>query len=68
MADDSDNPDDAAERLEAALERIARLADRPRPVAMPEQAQPDTAHTAEIAARIDLLIEKLRAALDGRPD
>jgi hypothetical protein len=48
----------AADRLEAALERIASLASRPGPSsgAMPE-----------VAERLDTLIAQLRAALDGPP-
>jgi len=42
----------SAERLEAALARIARQADAPDPVA------------TEIAARLDSLIAQLRSALE----
>ena len=46
-------PDETEEdRLEAALERIARRIDAPDPVA------------AEVAARLDSIIGKLRNALD----
>jgi hypothetical protein len=66
MADEPEDPDAAADRLEAALERIARLA----------AVQPASAHTAppdsdlsvpEIAERLDALIGRLRAAL-GKPE
>jgi hypothetical protein len=54
MAEDtSHDPDDleaVADRLEAALERIARKLDSPRP-------------NAELVARLDGLIERLREAL-----
>jgi hypothetical protein len=66
MADEPEDPDAAADRLEAALERIARLAAVPpapanAPVAEPELSIP------EIAERLDALIGRLRAAL-GKPD
>jgi hypothetical protein len=62
MAGESDGPDSAAERLEAALERIAAAAAR--------RAQEPTAAAPvapEIAARLDGLIERLRGALAVRP-
>jgi hypothetical protein len=68
MADEPEDPDAAADRLEAALERIARLA--------AVQPAPSHAHTptpdvdlsiAEIAERLDQLIGRLRAAL-GKPE
>lgn len=47
-------------RLEAALERIAVLtASRP----APQQAQPDAA-SAEVKARLDTMIARIRAAID----
>jgi hypothetical protein len=65
MADELEDPDAAADRLEAALERIARLA--------AIQPAPTSAHVAdsdlsvpEIAERLDSLIGRLRAALDKR--
>ena len=65
MADELEDPDAAAARLEAALERIARL------TAM--QSAPNTAPVPdtdlsipEIAERLDSLIGRLRAALDKR--
>jgi hypothetical protein len=66
MADEPDDPDAAAARLEAALERIAaRAAVRaPAPVIDP----PDEALSVpEIADRLDQLIGRLRAALDAGP-
>jgi len=54
----SDDPTDDADRLEEALERIARLANRPPPAA----AAPEN---AELAARLDSLITQLRATLAG---
>ena len=75
MAGEADDPDDAAARLEAALERIARLAASGRATAA--AAQSGTAAAAalasrasrspveEIAARLDGLIDRLRAALSS---
>ncbi len=65
MADDSENPDTAADRLEAALERIAHLAAiRPATANVPV---PDSdLSIPEIAERLDSLIGRLRAAL-GKP-
>ncbi len=60
MAENED-PAEAALRLEAALERIARYAhNRDSPVPSPESPGADT---ARIAARLDALIAQLRAAL-----
>ena len=56
MADETDNPDIAADRLEAALERIAQR------VTVPAAPPPDT---AAIAERLDNLIERVRDALDN---
>jgi hypothetical protein len=74
MAGDSDEPDNAAARLEAALERIAVAAARrdSAPAAPPAVTAPpdDNAVTAigpEIVARLDGLIERLRGALAVRP-
>jgi hypothetical protein len=65
MADDSEDPEAAANRLEAALERIAQAAvrdDAPR-------SDPDaSAYTEEVAARLDGLIDRLRTALGGKAD
>jgi hypothetical protein len=65
MADELEDPDAAAARLEAALERIARLtAIQPAPNLAPV---PDTdLSIPEIAERLDSLIGRLRAALDKR--
>jgi hypothetical protein len=78
MASESDEPDNAAARLEAALERIAAAATRrasapsaPPAVVAPPAVTPDvnagTAVAPEIAARLDGLIERLRGALAVRP-
>jgi hypothetical protein len=62
MADAGGEAEAAADRLEAALERIAAAGARPAvslsqlPAAMPE-----------VAERLDALIAQLRAALDGPP-
>jgi len=64
MADEPEDPDAAADRLEAALERIARLAAIP-PASPDEPAdRPDAELSVpEIAERLDSLIARLRAAL-----
>ena len=65
MADEPEDPDAAADRLEAALERIARFA-AVQPV--PSQAPLDSEMSiSEIAERLDVLISRLRAAL-GKPE
>ncbi|MEA2741372.1 MAG: hypothetical protein QOH05_4679 [Acetobacteraceae bacterium] len=62
MADEPEDPDAAADRLEAALERIARVA-AVQP-AQPRAAAPDQdLSLPEIAERLDQLISRLRAAL-----
>jgi hypothetical protein len=63
MANEQNDAEAAAGRLEAALERIARLTAAPQvPVAVPP---PDAALTVpEIAERLDALIARLRAALE----
>jgi hypothetical protein len=60
MASDSEDPEAAAERLEAALERIAQTANSrsAAPVDVPPAVD-----TEEIAARLDGLIDRLRVAL-----
>jgi hypothetical protein len=78
MAGDTDDPEDAAARLEAALERIARLAGS-RPPGDPSATAsasdlPGDVTTdmpgpvppvEEIAARLDGLIDRLRVALNA---
>ena len=61
MAEARGEAEAAADRLEAALERIASLAARPAPneVADAPIALP------EVAERLDALIAQLRDALDG---
>jgi hypothetical protein len=62
MAQEPDDPDTAADRLEVALERIAHLAAM-RPVA-PDAPRPDSdLSIPELAERLDSLIGRLRAAL-----
>jgi hypothetical protein len=62
MAQEPEDPDIAADRLEAALERIARLA-----AVQPARADrplPDSdLSIPELAERLDGLISRLRAAL-----
>jgi hypothetical protein len=64
MSDEPEDPDAAADRLEAALERIARLASVP-PAAETSLAMPAESDLSipEIAERLDSLIGRLRAAL-----
>ena len=57
MADQNDDPDIAAARLEAALERIATRAIAP----------PIDLVSGEIAERLDSLIDRLRDALATKP-
>jgi hypothetical protein len=67
MAENTDDPDRAADRLEAALERIARLSAQPRadgPATVDESAM----SPEEIAVRLDILIDRLRAALGGKAE
>jgi HAMP domain-containing protein len=65
MASGSEDPEAAADRLEAALERIAQAATRDE-AGQPAQSAP--ANTEEIAARIDGLIDRLRTALGSAAD
>ncbi|HUB50241.1 MAG TPA: hypothetical protein VMB73_35160 [Acetobacteraceae bacterium] len=67
MAGEADDPEDAATRLEAALERIARLAGTrpPPPGNAPEGGGEQIPPVDEIAARLDGLIDRLRKALAG---
>jgi hypothetical protein len=71
MADEPEDPDAAADRLEAALEKIARLA-AVQPPSTPALSTPAPVSDAElsipeIAERLDSLIGRLRTAL-GKPD
>lgn len=61
MAAEGEDPDGAAERLEAALERIARAAERAGSGGSGESLP------AQLAPRLDQLIARLRTALD-EPD
>ena len=63
MAGDTEDPEAAADRLEAALERIAQAAAR---AETPPTDQLSPVDTKEIAARLDSLIDRLRAALANR--
>ena len=64
MAGDSEDPEAAADRLEAALERIVQAATRqPRP---PSEPSPSI-EAQELSARLDNLIDRLRTALGARP-
>ncbi len=66
MADEPEDPDAAADRLEAALERIARLAAVP-PAPVKVSVPDSELSIPEIAERLDSLIGRLRAAL-GKQD
>jgi hypothetical protein len=59
MAEAHGEAEAAADRLEAALERIATMAARPAVATPPALAMP------EVAERLDALIAQLRQALDG---
>jgi hypothetical protein len=62
----TEDPADATARLQVALDRIARLATRPAafPGVPPAMAP---AQMATVAARLDVLIAQLRAALANSP-
>ncbi len=62
MANETDDLDIAAARLEAALERIARRATAPKPAA---GSLSDL--NGEITERLDSLIDRLRDALASKP-
>lgn len=68
MDEQTDDPDDAVQRLEAALERIAQLAGQPAPSpeASAEAADAPLVPAEEIASRLDHLIDRLRAALGDK--
>ena len=63
MSGDTEDPEAAADRLEAALERIAQAAARAE--GLPADQIPSV-DTKEIAARLDALIDRLRSALGNR--
>ncbi len=67
MADEPEDPDAAADRLEAALERIAQLTAAPAAPATPPPVPDSDLSIPEIAERLDALIGRLRAVL-GKPD
>lgn len=71
MASDPDDAAEAAARLEAALERIAALAGSqpPAQAALSDagEAEDQSVPVEEIAARLDALIDRLRAALNIDP-
>ena len=61
MTSDTDDPEAAASRLEAALERIARAAEH---VPVPLAGRGDMV-SGQVATRLDSLIDRLRAELGG---
>ncbi len=65
MAADDDDPAVAAERLEAALERIARAAAAPKPASGARIPGENDIVLAQVAARLDSLIGRLRDELGG---
>jgi len=67
MADETDDPEAAAERLEAALERIAHLAAHlpPAPPTAAAAENEASVPAVELVARLDRLIDRLRIALGG---
>jgi hypothetical protein len=64
MAGDSEDPEAAADRLEAALERIVQAATRQQP---PPSEPSSPIEAQELSARLDNLIDRLRTALGARP-
>lgn len=64
MAGDNEDPEAAADRLEAALERIVQAATRQPPP--PSEPSPSI-EAQELSARLDNLIDRLRTALGARP-
>jgi superfamily II helicase len=64
MASDPENLETAADRLEVALERIAQAAAHEQAIGKDQIA---SVNTEELAARLDGLIDRLRAALGDRP-
>jgi hypothetical protein len=65
MSSGSDEEEAAADRLEAALERIAEAAAAHAAAPAGQSSEVDT---QEIAARLDGLIDRLRAALGYKAD
>jgi ferritin-like metal-binding protein YciE len=65
MMSETEDPEAAADRLEAALERIAQAAARDE-LESPDQLR--LMHTEEVAARLDELIDRLRTALGDKAD
>ena len=65
MASDTDDPEAAADRLEAALERIAQAA---RATARRHDQISEWRASEEVAARLDGLIDRLRTALGSKAD
>jgi benzoyl-CoA reductase/2-hydroxyglutaryl-CoA dehydratase subunit BcrC/BadD/HgdB len=71
MDEQTDDPDDAVMRLENALERIAQMAGHRGPAVEPRPAVAEAEDAAilpvdEITARLDQLIDRLRAAVGSR--
>jgi hypothetical protein len=65
MASDTEDPEVAADRLEAALERIAQAATHQE---VRSSDQFPSVDAEQIAARLDVLIDRLHAALGTKAD
>ncbi len=63
MADATEDPEIAAARLEAALERIAKVAAAPPENPQIDIVPPMEPYIVELVDRIDSLIDRLRDAL-----
>ena len=63
MADATEDPEIAAARLEAALERIAKVAAAPPETPQIDIVPPMEPYIVELVDRIDSLIDRLRDAL-----
>ena len=63
MADATEDPEIAAARLEAALERIAKVAAAPHENPQIDIVPPMEPYIVELVDRIDSLIDRLRDAL-----
>ena len=66
MNDTAENPNDAAKRLEAALERISALTAQA--AAARARGEPPPPEIVEVKQRLDALIARLRAGLGNLPE
>ncbi len=65
MAAEDDDPAASADRLEAALERIVRAAAEPKAMSDTREGGGDGIVLAQVAARLDSLIARLRDEVGG---